>query len=129
MEVQWRDFGRVLSLWESFQPVVLIKVLGHPRIVGGCIVNVNNQFFCLGSRPPRKNRSSKGTMCWSMNYDASKEAPGGHIVITWNAWGFHKTVNILFRDTTVLFAITGVFSSVAVHIRSRTYSYRGAISP
>jgi hypothetical protein len=95
---------------------VLKKVLDHPSIVGGCIVNVNNQFFCLGFRPPGKNRSSKGTKFWSMSHDALKEVPRGNIVTTWNPWDSHKTVSMVFLDAMVLGAITGVFSSVAVHI-------------
>jgi hypothetical protein len=31
-----------------------------------------------------------------MNHNALKEAPGGNIVTTWNPWGFHKTVSMLF---------------------------------
>jgi hypothetical protein len=121
--VRRRDIGRVWEVWDSFQRVVLEKVLGHPRIMGGCIVIVNNPFFCFESRPPGKNRSSEGTKFWSMKHDSLMKAPGGNIVTTWNPWGFHKMVNMLFLDAMVLFAITGVFSSVAVHIRSRTYSW------
>jgi hypothetical protein len=57
-----------------------------------------------------------------MSYSTSKEAPGGNMVTTWNPWGFHTTVSMLFLDAMVLFAIPGVFSSVAVHIQLRTYS-------
>jgi hypothetical protein len=53
-----------------------------------------------------------------MSHDALKQAPGGNIVTTWNPWGFHQTVSMLFLGAMVLLAITGVFSCVGVHIRS-----------
>jgi hypothetical protein len=80
LEVRQRDIGRVSWLCDPFQQIVLKKVLGHPRIAVGCIVNVNDPFFYLGSGSPGKNRSSKGTKFWSMSHDALKEPPGGNIV-------------------------------------------------
>jgi hypothetical protein len=57
-----------------------------------------------------------------MNQGALNDLPGGYIVTTWKPLGFHGTVSIIFAEAMVLFSISGVLSSHAVHIRSRKYS-------
>jgi hypothetical protein len=73
--------------------------------------------------PSREGFFNQWTTFPLMNYDALNEALGGSIETTWNPWGSCKTVSTLFLDATVMFSTSGVFSSGAVHIRSRRYSH------
>jgi hypothetical protein len=47
-------------MWESLQRVVLEEVLGHPRIVGRFIVDVNNSFSLHWIRAIREERVKQG---------------------------------------------------------------------
>jgi hypothetical protein len=73
--------------------------------------------------PAGKNFSTKGIKFPLMNHDALNESLGGNIVTAWNPWKFHKTVEIISLDTTVLFSTSDVFSSRAVYIPRGTYSW------
>jgi hypothetical protein len=53
-------------------------------------------FLCRALYPTGKNFLANGTKFPSMEHDALTEALGGSIMATWNRWGFHKTVDIVF---------------------------------
>jgi hypothetical protein len=80
-----------------------------------------SSIFCLGLQPNGKKLWTKRTKFCFMNHDASNDSPGGNMVTKWKPWGFLRTISLVFVEAIVLFSTSGVFSSRAVHIRSRTY--------
>jgi hypothetical protein len=125
--VQWRDIGQVRWVWGSLLRVMLEEILGHPRIVGRCIlelnVDMNNQLSLRWIPAIREEcvKQSKGTRFCSMNHVALNDARGGNIVTTRNKPRedsiTHSAVRMLFLVAMVLFATSRAFSSLAVHIR------------
>jgi hypothetical protein len=77
--------------------------------------------FALHSIQPGRICQAKGPSFYSLTIVHWMKLPD-RIVAIWHPLGFHKTVNMLFLDTRVLFSASGAFSSRALHIRSRTSS-------